>query len=71
MYFIYILRTLDNSLYIGVTENVDERVAAYKSGNGAEWTPIPLRCSVSVLPASYYTQFCTKARTPAEEMVAS
>jgi hypothetical protein len=38
MYFVYILRTLDNSLYIGVTENVDERIAAHKSGNGAEWT---------------------------------
>lgn len=25
MYLVYILRTLDNSLYIGVTENVDER----------------------------------------------
>ena len=38
MYFVYILRTLDTSLYIGVTENVDERIAAHKSGNGAEWT---------------------------------
>ena len=38
MYFVYILGTLDNSLYIGVTENVDERIAAHKSGNGAEWT---------------------------------
>ena len=38
MYFVYILRTLDNSLYIGVTENVDERIATHISGKGAEWT---------------------------------
>ena len=71
MYFVYILRTLDNSLYIGVTENVDERIAAHKSGNGAEWTRSHYGARLSVLRASYYIQFCTKARIPAEEMVAS
>jgi len=38
MYFVYILRTLDNSLYVGVTENVDERIATHNGGKGAEWT---------------------------------
>lgn len=34
MYFVYILRTLDNSLYVGVTENVDERIATHNGGKG-------------------------------------
>jgi len=38
MCFVYILRTFDNSLYIGVAENVDERMATHNSGKGAEWT---------------------------------
>lgn len=38
MYFVYILRTLDNSLYIGVTEDVDERIAIHNGGTGAQWT---------------------------------
>ena len=38
MYYVYILRTSDNSLYIGVTEDPDERIARHSSGKGAEWT---------------------------------
>jgi putative endonuclease len=38
MYYVYILQTSDNSLYIGVTENPDERIATHNSGKGAEWT---------------------------------
>jgi predicted GIY-YIG superfamily endonuclease len=38
MYFVYILRTLGNTLYIGVTENLDERISTHISGKGAEWT---------------------------------
>jgi putative endonuclease len=38
MYFVYILRTLGNTLYIGVAENLDERIATHNSGKGAEWT---------------------------------
>jgi putative endonuclease len=37
MYFLYILRTSSNTLYIGVTENLDQRISAHKSGKGAEW----------------------------------
>ena len=38
MCFLYILRTSLNRVYIGVTENLDERIAAHKSGKGADWT---------------------------------
>ena len=33
----YILRTLDNTLYIGVTETLDQRINTHNSGKGAEW----------------------------------
>jgi putative endonuclease len=38
MYYVYILRTSDNSLFFGVPENPDERIATHNSGKGAEWT---------------------------------
>jgi putative endonuclease len=38
MYFVYILRTASNTLYIGVTQTLDERVDAHRRGRGAEWT---------------------------------
>jgi len=38
MYCVYILRTLDDSLYIGVTENLDERTANHNRRRGADWT---------------------------------
>ena len=38
MYFVYVLRTLDDSLYIGVAGNLDERIVTHNAGKGAEWT---------------------------------
>src|SRR3989442_12834829 len=38
MYFVYIIRTLCNTLYIGVTESLDLRISTHNSGSGAEWT---------------------------------
>lgn len=37
MCFLYIIRTSSNRLYIGVTENVDQRIVTHNSGKGAEW----------------------------------
>jgi putative endonuclease len=37
MYFVYILRTSANTLYIGVTESLDQRISTHNSGKGAEW----------------------------------
>jgi len=37
VYYVYILRTLDNTLYIGVTETLDQRINTHNSGKGAEW----------------------------------
>jgi predicted GIY-YIG superfamily endonuclease len=38
MYFVYVLRTLSNTLYIGVTQALDQRIAAHNRGRGARWT---------------------------------
>jgi putative endonuclease len=38
MYFVYIIRTLDDTLYIGVSESLGQRIDSHKSGKGAEWT---------------------------------
>ena len=37
VYYVYILLTLDNTLYIGVTETLDQRINTHNSGKGAEW----------------------------------
>ncbi len=38
MYFLYILRGLKNHIYVGVTNNIDNRIFRHQSGDGAEFT---------------------------------
>lgn len=38
MYFVYILRCADNSLYTGCTPNIEERVKKHNTGKGARYT---------------------------------
>jgi putative endonuclease len=40
MYFVYVLRSLSNTLYIGVTQALDQRVDAHNRGRGARWTKV-------------------------------
>jgi putative endonuclease len=37
-YFVYIVHCRDGSLYTGITTNVEERITAHNSGNGARYT---------------------------------
>ena len=37
MYFVYILRALDNALYIGVTQSLKQRIDSHNMGKGAKW----------------------------------
>jgi putative endonuclease len=37
-FFVYILRCADDSLYVGHTSDVDERVKVHNDGHGALWT---------------------------------
>jgi len=38
MFILYILRGFKNHLYVGITNNLQQRIERHKSGNGAEFT---------------------------------
>ncbi len=38
MYYVYILKCSDNTLYTGYTDNVEKRLKAHNSGKGAKYT---------------------------------
>lgn len=38
MFTLYILRGIKNHLYVGVTNNLEERISRHKAGDGAEFT---------------------------------
>jgi putative endonuclease len=49
MFFVYTIRTLDDTLYIGVSESLGQRIHSHKSGKGAEWTKAhPGACCVYI-----------------------
>lgn len=37
-WYVYILRCVDNTLYTGITDDVDRRLAAHRTGKGAKYT---------------------------------
>jgi putative endonuclease len=37
-WFVYLVRCSDGTLYCGVTNNLDKRIAAHNSGKGAKYT---------------------------------
>jgi putative endonuclease len=40
VYFVYILRTSSNTLYIGATESLGQRISTHNGGKGAEWIKV-------------------------------
>ena len=38
MWYLYILRCKDNTLYTGITNDVEKRLEAHRSGKGAKYT---------------------------------
>lgn len=38
MYWVYILRCRDDTLYTGITDDVERRLKAHNSGKGAKYT---------------------------------
>lgn len=38
MWYLYILRCRDGSLYTGITTDIDKRLAVHRSGKGAKYT---------------------------------
>ncbi|WP_272701245.1 GIY-YIG nuclease family protein [Desulfovibrio sp. Fe33] len=49
---VYLLRCADNSLYCGITNNLDRRLAAHNAGTASKYTrarlPVRLEASVTV-----------------------
>jgi putative endonuclease len=37
-WFIYIIRCADNTLYTGISNHLEKRIASHNSGNGAKYT---------------------------------
>lgn len=37
-YFVYIVRCKNNSLYTGITTNIERRFSEHKTGNGGKYT---------------------------------
>jgi putative endonuclease len=51
MYFVYIIRTVDDTLYTGVSGSLGQRIGSHKTGKGAEWTKAhPGACCVYAEP---------------------
>lgn len=38
MYFLYILRCSDGSLYVGITNDLENRIKVHNAGKGAKYT---------------------------------
>lgn len=38
MWYVYILKCSDNSLYTGITNDIDKRIKTHNQGNGAKYT---------------------------------
>ncbi len=61
-WYVYILRCRDNSLYTGMTDDLERRLAAHNAGKGAKYTrgrgPVEL---------VYHEEFATKAEACSRE----
>lgn len=53
IWIVYILECADNTLYTGITNNINIRIKAHNDGNGAKYTKG--RSPVSIA----YTEVCT------------
>lgn len=49
MYYVYILRCSDNSLYTGVTNDVLKRYKKHQEGNGAKYTRVHKPISIELV----------------------
>lgn len=51
-WFVYLLKCADNSLYCGVTTDVDARLAKHNSGKGAKYTRSRLPVTLMVVSSN-------------------
>lgn len=56
LWFVYIVRCSDDSLYTGITNNIDKRIEKHNSGKGAKYTrsrrPVKLEAFITALDRS-------------------
>ena len=50
MYFVYIIRTLDDTLYIGVSQSLGQRIDSHRSGKGEQGGLKPILVGVVSIP---------------------
>jgi putative endonuclease len=73
-WFVYIIQCRDNTLYTGITNNLERRVKAHNSGNGGRFTkyrtPIKLLYSEDVLskPEALKREASIKRLTRSEKL---
>lgn len=48
MWYVYIVKCNDNSLYTGITTDVDKRIKKHNSGKGAKYTKTGLPVTLQV-----------------------
>ncbi len=46
MWYVYILRLSDDSLYTGITKDVEERIEKHESGGGSKYVRSRLPCEL-------------------------
>ena len=56
MFYCYILKCFDNTLYTGYTNNLEKRVATHNKGKGAKYTKRRRPCVLV-----YYEEFSCKS----------
>lgn len=54
LYYTYMVRCADQSLYTGWTLDVAKRVAAHNDGRGAKYNPFPSPCDPGLVPGFSY-----------------
>lgn len=63
MYYVYIVKTKDNTLYTGYTNNLDRRISQHNSGKGAKYTR-----SRRPVKLVYYESYETKSEAMKREV---
>lgn len=64
MYILYILRCADDTLYTGITNNVEARLSAHRSGKGAKY--VRGRLPVEVVYTEEYPDRSTASKRESE-----
>lgn len=52
---VYIVETKDNTLYCGITNNLEKRISAHNSGKGAKYTKPEYRRPVKLVYSAEYS----------------